>query len=120
MAPEQVVDEFNAAINRRDLAGLAERMTEDHQFIDSANAVLSGKAACLDAWRGFFDAFPDYRNTFTRLSTTNNVVAVEGFSSCSVAELDGPALWKAMVADDRIALWRVYHDTPANRAALGL
>ena len=47
-------------------------------------------------------------------------MVVIGYSTCSVAVLDGPALWTAEVKDDKVAHWRVYEDTPAVRAELGI
>ena len=120
MSPEAVAQEFNACINRADLAGLGALMTDDHVFVDSEGADVSGKAACLDAWRGFFRAFPDYRNTFTQLRARGERVVIVGYSTCSVAVLDGPAPWTADVADAKVRCWRVYHDTPALRAALAI
>ena len=46
---------FNESINSRDVGGLAELMSDDHRFVDSEANAVSGKQACLDAWRGFFD-----------------------------------------------------------------
>jgi hypothetical protein len=48
--------------------------------VDSAGATIDGKVACLDAWRGFFAAFPDYRNVFEELRRTG-----EGW--CSFADV---------------------------------
>ena len=59
-----VVIAFNDAINTHDVDRLAALMTDDHRFIDSAGQVVDGKQACVEAWRGFFAAFPDYRNHF--------------------------------------------------------
>jgi ketosteroid isomerase-like protein len=120
MAPGEVVDAFNNAINRRDLDGLAALMSDDHQFIDAENASLNGKSACLQAWQGFFEQFPDYRNTFTSMSAADGLVSILGYSKCSTPELEGPALWQAVVVEERVTLWRVFHDTPQTRAALGL
>ncbi len=39
-------------------------MSEDHTFIDTDGAAVRGKPECVQTWRGFFDAFPGYRNTF--------------------------------------------------------
>ncbi|GAB1513882.1 nuclear transport factor 2 family protein [Actinophytocola sp. KF-1] len=111
---------FNDCVNHADLHGLAELMTDDHRFVDAAGAVVRGKQACLAAWRGFFAAFPDYRNTFTSVATRGHVVVIEGCSVCAEPELAGPALWTAIVEGERVAEWRVYEDTPATRAALGL
>jgi hypothetical protein len=64
-----VVTSFNEAINAQDLVRLDELMTEAHRFVDSAGATIDGRGACLDAWRGFFAAFPDYRNVFKECRT---------------------------------------------------
>lgn len=120
MTPQGVVSDFNDCINRGDLDGLAALMTEDHAFIDSEGAAVPGKAACTEAWRGFFQAFPDYRNTFTELRTDSDRVTVIGYSSCATPELDGPALWRALVRDGKVAEWRVFHDTAEVRAQLNL
>jgi ketosteroid isomerase-like protein len=166
-APGEVVEAFNAAINARDIDALAALMTDNHEFIDAESASIRGKEACVAAWRGFFAAFPEYRNTFTRLAAVDaepvtaldhaasadasaegcdagaradsaaaldaasaaeacgaapdaRAVTVEGYSTCSVAALNGPALWSARVVGERVAQWRVYADTPENRAALAL
>jgi ketosteroid isomerase-like protein len=116
--PEEVVVSFNECINQRDLVGLGKLMTEDHVFIDSVGASEPGKGRCLEAWRGFFAQFPDYRNTFTQLIVRNDTVIAIGFSTCSTPVLDGPAIWSAKVSDDKVAAWRVHNDTPAMRAEL--
>ena len=59
-----VVGLFNEAINAGNVAALAGLMTDTHRFIDSAGTTVEGKSACIDAWRGFFGTFPDYRNVF--------------------------------------------------------
>lgn len=117
---EAVVEAFNDCINRRDLEGLSGLMTDDHKFIDPASGIVSGKQACVEAWRGFFSTFPDYRNHFDRMIPTGSTVAIIGRSTCSDPRLAGPALWQAVISDDRIDEWRVFEDTPASRLALGI
>jgi ketosteroid isomerase-like protein len=99
---------FNDAINAADVARLEALMTEDHQFVDPAGAEVHGRAACVDAWRGFFAGFPDYRNVFdaVREVAPGEVEAV-GRSECSDPRLDGPARWTATVLDGRVARWQV-------------
>jgi ketosteroid isomerase-like protein len=111
---------FNECITRRDIDGLSNLMTKDHVFIDAANNVISGKERCLSAWRGFFAAFPDYRNVFQQLSLDGNEAIIVGYSVCSDSRLAGPALWTAKIEGAQIAEWRVYEDTPENRAILNL
>jgi ketosteroid isomerase-like protein len=118
MDPRALTLKFNEHINNRDLAGLGTLMTDDHTFIDAANNAIRGKSLCLEAWRGFFSSFPDYRNNFESLVAEDNKVVVVGRSSCSDVRLDGPALWVATASSGKLAEWRVYEDTPANRRML--
>jgi ketosteroid isomerase-like protein len=111
---------FNDFINAGDIDGLARMMSEDHVFIDTANNKIVGKAACISAWRGFFAAFPDYRNDFEYLCLRGDFVVVVGRSASSDPRLQGPALWTAAVRGGLVVEWRVLADTPANRASLGL
>ena len=74
----------------------------------------------MKAWRGFFESFPDYRNVFENVSVRDGVITIVGHSVCSDKRLDGPALWTAEVLEGKVAQWRVYDDTPENRAQLGV
>jgi ketosteroid isomerase-like protein len=111
---------FNECINAGDLDGLASLMTDNHRLIDSAGAVTAGKDAVLHAWAGFFDAFPDYQNHFTGVMSADQMVKMTGYSTCSDERLDGPAIWTARVIHEMVVEWRVYDDTPENRAVLGI
>ena len=105
----ETVRAFNDAINTRDLDALTALMTDDHRFVDSEGAIVDGKLACTEAWGGFFAAFPDYRNVFDDVrSTAPSVVEVTGRSECSVAPLDGPARWRAVVRDGHVGVWQVF------------
>ena len=118
--PGTVVVEFNDAINFQSLPDLEALMTDDHRFLDSAGNLVEGRAACVAAWSGFFEAFPDYRNVFGTISEHGDQVVIRGHSECSVPELDGPALWSARVTDGKVSEWRVYEDNALNRGSLNL
>ena len=120
MHPTDLVLQFNEHINNRDADGLGMLMSDDHEFIDTDGNVERGRDRCLGAWRGFFNQFPDYRNTFVELTARNDLVVVVGYSTCSVDVLDGPAIWTAHVRGDTISQWRVYHDTSETRQSLGV
>nr|WP_223838088.1 nuclear transport factor 2 family protein [Streptomyces venezuelae] len=107
-----MVTRFNDRINARDLDGLADLMSEDHTFTDTAGSTLTGKADCLQAWAGFFAAFPDYRNVFTAVSARGGEVTATGRSSCSALLLDGPARWTARVRDGLVTSWQVHEAAP--------
>jgi hypothetical protein len=57
---------------------------------------------------------------FDSLVVEEDQVVVVGHSLCSDARLDGPSLWVAKPSDGKLAEWRVYEDTPANRRMLGI
>lgn len=99
---------FNEKINKRDIEGLAELMTDDHTFIDSGGAITKGKKAMKEGWRDFFEKFPDYRNIFNLVTVQNNIAVMVGYSSCSFKQLDGPNIWTAKVKGNQISEWRVY------------
>jgi ketosteroid isomerase-like protein len=105
---EAVVTAFNAAINARDREALAALMDERHRFVDAAGGTVEGKAACLEAWRGFFASFPDYRNVFDDVrGDGTGAVEIRGRSECSEPALHGPARWHAEVRDGLVLLWQV-------------
>src|SRR5262245_10614967 len=93
-------------------------VTDDHCFIDTQGNRIEGREAIERAWRGFFDAFPDYRNEFSALYRRGDSVVVFGRSHCSAPGLDGPALWTAVVREGLVAEWRVYEETAEMRRAL--
>ena len=105
---EATVVAFNERINARDLEGLIGLMTDEHCFVDTDGNAVVGRDACADAWRGFFTAFPDYRNRFATVRTVApGVVEVEGSSECAVPELCGPANWRVVVVDGCVHEWHV-------------
>ena len=104
---------FNEAINARDLDALARLMHEQHRFIDAAGATVDGRRACVEAWRGFFDAFPDYHNVFDDVrGDATGAVEARGRSECSVPDLQGPARWRALVQDGLVVEWQVSDVAP--------
>lgn len=97
---------FNERINQRDLDGLVKLMTEDHVFIDNSGGANGNMK---EGWREFFEDYPDYRNIFTSVTVTANVVVMIGYSTCSTEpKLNGPSMWTAKVCNDRVSEWRVY------------
>jgi ketosteroid isomerase-like protein len=118
--PQTIAVGFNDCINSRDIEGLASLMSDDHRFVDADGAVISGKANCVAAWRGFFEAFPDYRNVFASMVIRDDVVIIVGYSECAEPSLAGPAVWTATIREGAVVEWRVYEDTSDIRDRLGV
>ncbi len=85
MNPEETVLDFLQLINRRDPARLAERMSEDHVFIDSRGQTVRGRAATEAGWRGYYALCPDYRIEHERILADGPVVAVFGAAGGTIA-----------------------------------
>lgn len=120
MERTELVRVFNEQINTRNLEGLLSCMSEAHRFVDTAGRAFEGKQRAAEAWKGFFELFPDYRNHFEKLIEQEGRVVVIGHSTCSEKSLEGKGLWEVEFDEDKIAKWRVYEDTPENRKLLGV
>lgn len=113
--PKLTALQFNEYINRQDIKGLNNLMTEDHTFIDRANEVTKGKDMMIKGWMEFFKSFPKYKNTFTRAESRNNLVILIGYAYWSEMNQCDLAIWTATIVNDRVAEWRIYEDTKKNR-----
>ena len=110
MNPQELMSialKFNEKINEQDPEGLAELMTEDHTFVDSDNTKTKGKETMKKGWKEFFKTYPDYRNTFTSVTTQNNIVIMIGYSTCSHKPLNRPNIWTAKIRGKHVSEWRV-------------
>ena len=122
MDPKVCALRFNEAINSGDLEALGSLMAADHALVCYGSVDAPGREASLAAWRGFFEAYPGYRNRMAVVVSDGGLVAMAGSSECPrEPELEGPALWSARVEDSGLlSEWRVWRDTPENRQLLGL
>lgn len=111
---------FNERINARDLDGLSALMTEDHTFIDREEGRHRGKDRMTEGWRTFFEEFPEYRNTFLRVESIDDLVVILGYAEWAGGGDRDHVIWTAVVRDGLVAVWRVYEDTEGNRRQLGL
>jgi predicted SnoaL-like aldol condensation-catalyzing enzyme len=118
--PKLTALQFNECINNRDLAGLTLLMTDDHAFIDREGVVSQPKAAMVQGWKRFFEMFPEYKNTFNRIESKDNLVTILGYAYWSESRPYDPAIWTATIVDDLVQVWRIYSDTESNRKKFNL
>ncbi len=118
--PKLVALLFNECINTRDLEGLARLMTDDHAFVDREGKVHQPKQVMVDGWKDFFGMFPEYRNTFDRVDSRDNLVVILGHAYWSKEKPYDPAIWTATIFNGQVREWRVYADTPQNRKSFNL
>jgi len=110
---------FVEAINRHDVDGLLDLMTDSHRFVDSVGRCIAGKPDLRESWKGYFALFPDYRITLVHMADAGDVVGLFGFASGTYAvngELQSenrweiPAAWLATVEEGQVVSWQVYAD----------
>jgi predicted SnoaL-like aldol condensation-catalyzing enzyme len=118
--PKITALQFNQCITDHDLEALARLMTDDHAFVESDGTIHQPKQDMVEKWRQFFEAFPNYKNTFDRVQSKDNLVVMLGFAFWSEQQPYDPAIWVATIIDDLVREWRIHLDTPENRTELGL
>ena len=81
ISPKSIALQFNECITNADLKGLANLMTEDHVFCDTANNRIKGKDNnIVQAWEPFFNFYPGYRNIFENIVARGSTVIMQGYS----------------------------------------
>jgi hypothetical protein len=118
--PKLVALQFNECINHQDLEGLALLMSDDHVFIDREGKITGPKQKMIQGWKQFFEMFPKYKNTFNRVQSRENNVAILGCAYWSEKQPYDPVIWTAAIVNDLVREWRVYADTEQNRRQFDL
>ena len=118
LPPRAAVIKFIDCVNRGDLDGLAELMTDEPPLV--------GRDANEDAWRGYFTSYPDYVIYPRHVTARDISVAVLGTATGSHLglpddeEMKLNVIWLAEVVDGRLSRWRIAEDTPDLRAQTGI
>jgi ketosteroid isomerase-like protein len=129
MRPADVAVAFVERINKHDLDGLAELMTDDHVFVDALDGRVSGRAAMRTAWAQYFRMVPDYWIKVERALQDGLVVGMFGVAGGTFAggtasgkkgQWSIPAAWLAETRGSQVALWRVYADNLPIRRLMGV
>ena len=118
--PISIVLAFNHCINTRDINGLSDLMAENHTFIDRDGTSYGPKSYMVAGWEQFFDMFPSYKNTFSKIIAAGNRVCALGFAYWTEDEPYDPVIWTATIENDLIAEWRIYEDSFENRKKFDL
>ena len=112
---------FIDRINRSDPDGLRELMTVGHTLQVFDEEPLVGRDANVEAWRGYFAAFPEYVIYPRRVAAEGHLVAVRGRTKGSHLgladdqEFELSLMWLATVVDGAVDRWQLVADDEANR-----
>jgi ketosteroid isomerase-like protein len=117
---------FIDCINRGDVDGLGWLMADEHALRVFDEPPIVGRAANVEAWRGYVDRFREYLVHPHRVAEDGDTVAVLGHTTGSHLGLPDEEecrlalIWVARIADGAVASWTLIDDSPANRRRLGL
>jgi hypothetical protein len=117
---------FIDCINRTDLVRLAALMHPDHRLVVSDEPPVVGRDSNVNAWRGYFTAFPEYVIYPRFLVENADQVAVLGATTGShlnlpdEEELRLDVIWIGEALDGFLTLWQVCDDSAALRRDLGI
>lgn len=110
---------FEQLINTQKPDAVCSLLTDDSVFIDSLGNRASGVARLRSAWEGYFKMVPDYTISHEEIFANGDTVAMFGTAQGTFSR-DGQtkkenywkthAAWKAVVKNERIALWQVFAD----------
>jgi ketosteroid isomerase-like protein len=127
MRPVEVVLQFEQRINAHDPAAIIGLLSADSVFIDSMGTRVQGLEKLRVAWEGYFKMVPDYAIDHDEILGHGNTVAVFG-SASGTFSADGriqkenfwttKAAWRAIVKNEKIALWQVFADNEPIRAIM--
>lgn len=129
MREQEIADvafRFVERINRRDLEGLLDLMTDDHALTVFGGHDVAGKSAQRDAWRGYFDLCPEYTIHLHEVHVRGDTAILVGSTTGShlrqprLAEFRDPLIWTAKVRDGKVARWALHHLTDENRERFGI
>lgn len=116
--PKLIALLFNECINEKNIKGLASLMSDEHTFIDRDGNAYKPKDVMIDAWKNFFTSYPDYKNTFNKIESRDNIVIITGHAYWSEENSFDPAIWVAIIEENLVAEWRIFYNTEENRKKL--
>jgi hypothetical protein len=115
--PESIVRSFIRRINAHDPEGLVRLCTPGHIFTDSLGHRLTGRAALLPAWRGYFRSSRTTEFGFRRSSLAAmscgvrlSAATLAGPTDLTASSWSVPAAWRAVVRHGLVAQWQVFAD----------
>jgi ketosteroid isomerase-like protein len=112
---------FIDCINRLDLDALADLMTDDHELRILDERPVAGRAQNVEAWRGYFAAFPAYVIYPERIAERGETVVILGHTTGShlgladEVEATMDVLWTATARSGRLETWCILDDGPTAR-----
>jgi ketosteroid isomerase-like protein len=122
-----IVLKFEQFINTQKPEAVCSLLTQDSVFIDSLGNRVQGVERLRAAWEGYFKMVPDYTISHEEVFASGNTIAMFGMAQRTFTHdtqirkenfWKTPAAWRAVVQDEKIALWQVFADNEPIRTIM--
>ena len=116
---KNIVLDYIDAINKADIDGILNLMSDDHILIDSQDNKMTGKDNLRQAWIGYFGMFPDYKIEVNEVLEKDSLICALGYASGTYKNLKNkgnsnhwkiPIALTAIIKDNHIMQWQIYAD----------
>lgn len=123
MTPTETALAFVSAINAKDIARLAELMTEEHKFIDGDGSEHVGKDGMKVGWKEHFKLIPDLTLSVSIQFEEKDTVILVGKSEGTIIDngilkkensWQVPSAWRVVIKSEKVSEWQLY----ANQCAM--
>jgi len=115
----KILLDFVDAINRADVDRMADLMADDPVFVDSRDNRTTGKENMKQAWKGYFNLFPDYKIEITGMLQKKSLFYLVGYAGGTYMNMINenntnywriPTAWTAIIKKNKVQYWQVYAD----------
>jgi ketosteroid isomerase-like protein len=112
LSSREILQQWLAAINARDVATLTTLMATAFVLVDSLGNDVQGAAKMSAGWQAYFEMCPDYWIRADHISADGPLLLLAGEAGGTI---DGvawkiPSAWSAVIRHGRIWEWRVFAD----------
>lgn len=118
---------FVERINRADVQGLLDIMTDHHELWIFGEMDARGKKQMADAWKGYFEMCPEYMIHICEIYEKDDTAVLVGRTTGSHLKLprkkeflDEPVIWTAKVRDGLVSEWALHNHSNETRKKLGI
>ena len=115
----KILLDFVDAINCANVDRMADLMADDPVFVDSRDNRTTGKENMKQAWKGYFNLFPDYKIEITGMLQKKSLFYLVGYAGGTYMNLMNennskswriPAAWTDIIKKNKVQYWQVYAD----------
>lgn len=103
----QIVSDYVASINARDIAQVEALLADDARLVDSGGQEVAGHQSCIDLIKRAWACIPDYQLHIESMHARGNEVLLRGHVEGGPMH-GNPSQFRAVVEDRRVTSWETF------------